>query len=72
MLSAGKLKVFSSCQPWLEEFRLYRRDDRGRIVKQNDHLLDATRYLCMSGVRRMTAKPAPKGPPEQQHFGVWS
>ena len=72
MLSGGKLKVFSSCQAWFEEFRLYRRDDRGRIVKLNDHLLDATRYLCMSGLSRMRTKPAPKGPPEPQHWGVWS
>jgi phage terminase large subunit-like protein len=45
LLSAGRLKVFDSCGAWFEEFRLYRRDDKGRIVKQNDHLMDATRYL---------------------------
>ena len=55
-LSAGKLKVFSSCQNWLSEFRLYRRDKDGKIVKENDHLMDATRYLIMSGLDRATVK----------------
>jgi len=40
-LSEGKLKVFASCQAWFAEFRLYRRDDKHRVVKSNDHLLDA-------------------------------
>ena len=47
-LSTGRLKIFKSLLPWFDEFRLYRRDDKGRIVKINDHLMDDTRYLCMS------------------------
>jgi phage terminase large subunit-like protein len=50
MLSAGKLKVFKSLSNWLSEFRLYRRDEKGNIVKENDHCMDATRYLIMSGL----------------------
>lgn len=49
-LSFGKLKVFKTLQNWLAEYRLYRRDDKGQIVKQNDHLMDATRYLVMTGL----------------------
>lgn len=49
-LSGGKLKVFASMQNWLSEFRLYRRDEKGAIIKENDHLMDATRYLVMSGL----------------------
>ena len=56
-LSTGRLKVFSSCQNWLTEFRLYRRDEKGQIVKANDHLMDATRYLVMSGLERARTKP---------------
>lgn len=59
-LSTGRLKVFKSCSNWLSEFRLYRRDEKGRIVKQNDHLMDATRYLVVSGIERAKTKPAPK------------
>jgi phage terminase large subunit-like protein len=59
-LSTGRLKVFRSLGNWLQEFRLYRRDEKGRIVKVNDHLMDATRYLIMSGLQRAKAKPAAK------------
>ena len=57
LMSSGKLKVFRSLGNWLSEFRLYQRDRDGKIVKQNDHLMDATRYLIMSGRDRMKAKP---------------
>jgi phage terminase large subunit-like protein len=57
LMSAGKLKVFRSLGNWLQEFRLYQRDSDGRIVKQNDHLMDATRYLILSGRDRMRTKP---------------
>jgi len=56
-LTQGKLKVCKeSCPHWLEEFRMYRRDEEGKVIKQDDHLMDATRYLIMSGIGRMTAK----------------
>jgi phage terminase large subunit-like protein len=44
-MSTGRLKVFNSLSGWLQEFRLYRRDDRGHVVKDNDHRMDAMRYL---------------------------
>lgn len=56
-LTTGRLKVFRSLTQWRKEVRLYRRDDKGRIVKENDHLMDATRYLIMSG--RPVAKAVP-------------
>ena len=43
-MSGGRFKVFKTCQRWLSEFRLYRRDEKGRICKDNDHGVDATRY----------------------------
>lgn len=55
---SGRFKVFASCSGWFEEFRLYRRDDKGRIVKSNDHYMDASRYLVRSGIKRMTTGPA--------------
>ncbi|MBV8208214.1 MAG: terminase family protein [Acidobacteria bacterium] len=60
MLSQGRLRVFSHLKAWFEEYRLYRRDDKGFVVKQNDHLMDATRYLVHSGMRRMKTRPAPQ------------
>ena len=48
-MSSGRIKVFKSCVKWLEEFRLYRRDKHGKVVKENDHLMDCMRYLMLSG-----------------------
>lgn len=72
MLSTGKLKVFRSLGNWLQEFRLYQRDKEGKVVKQGDHLMDATRYLIVSGLRLMRVAPPPKDPslsgsPERKH-----
>jgi hypothetical protein len=57
-LSAGKLKVFTSCVAWFGEYRLYRRDKLGRVVKALDHTMDATRYLVRSGLSRVRLCPA--------------
>lgn len=46
-LSTGRLKVFNTLQNWQAEYRLYRRDEDGDIVREFDHLMDATRYLVM-------------------------
>ena len=46
-LATGRLKVFSTCRNWRMEYRIYRRDEKGHIVKQYDHLMDATRYLVV-------------------------
>ncbi len=51
-MSTGRLKVFSSCRNWLAEYRMYRRDENGKVVKEFDHLMDATRYLVVSGIKR--------------------
>lgn len=48
LFSAGKLKIFSSCTNMLSELKTYRRDEQGRIVKSNDHLCDALRYMVMT------------------------
>jgi hypothetical protein len=49
-MSRGGLKVFSTLRNWLAEFRIYRRDEKGKVVKENDHLMDAMRYLIMTGM----------------------
>ena len=58
-LSGGQIKVFKTLANWLEEYRIYRRDDKGRVVKERDHLMDATRYLVMSGLTRACVAPSP-------------
>jgi Terminase RNaseH-like domain len=59
-LVAGKLKVFASLTNWLAEFKRYRRDEHGKVVKQFDHALDASRYALMSGLSRAQTKPVEK------------
>jgi len=56
-MSTGRLKVFKSLQSWFAEFKMYRRDEKGKIVKENDHLMDDTRYLVMSGLKRARVAP---------------
>lgn len=56
-LQSTRLKAFSTLQNVKSERRLYRRDEKGRIVKERDHLMDAERYLIMSGMARAITQP---------------
>jgi phage terminase large subunit-like protein len=70
LLSSGRLKVFKSLTNWRSEYRVYRRDEKGRIVKENDHLMDASRYLIMSGLEIAKTKPAEEKTSEQYWGGA--
>jgi hypothetical protein len=59
-LSSGRLKVFSTCNNWFNEQRLYRRDDNGKVVKAHDHLMDCTRYIILKLVEIMHCEPVRK------------
>jgi hypothetical protein len=67
-LSTGKLKFFKSLVNTQKEYRLYRRDEKGRIVKENDHLMDVWRYGIMSGLERAITKPKEKKPSEEHRY----
>lgn len=45
-MQTGRWKVFRHLTDWLEEFRLYHRKD-GKIVKERDDALSASRYAYM-------------------------
>lgn len=45
-MKTTRLKVFSTETEWFEEFRMYHRKE-GKIVKERDDLLSATRYAIM-------------------------
>lgn len=45
-MQTSRLQVFSSLVDWFDEFRLYHRKD-GKVVKEFDDLMDATRYGIM-------------------------
>lgn len=73
-MSSGRLKVFASLNNWKAEYRLYRRDEKGKIVKEGDHLMDAMRYNIMSGLERASTEPSKHKKPSEPHFyqsGQW-
>ena len=52
-LSTGKLKVFRSCRNWFDEFRIFARDENGKIMnEQKFHLMAPTRYLFLGSMTR--------------------
>jgi phage terminase large subunit-like protein len=55
-MQTGRLKVFSNLSEWFEEFRLYHRKE-GKIVKEADDLMSATRYGVMM-IRKALLPPA--------------
>lgn len=65
-LSTGRLKVFKSMSNFLYEYRLYRRDEKGHIVKSNDHLMDCCRYMNLS-LERAKTKPIKKTETMQEY-----
>lgn len=60
-LSIGRTKVFSTLQNFFAEYRLYRRDEHGKIVKKKDHLMDCMRYTHNSGEAVASVRPALNG-----------
>jgi phage terminase large subunit-like protein len=45
-MQTGKFKVYNTLNDWFEEFRLYHRKD-GKVFKEHDDLMAATRYAVM-------------------------
>ena len=56
----NQLKIFKNLASFWQEFRLYRRDEKGKVVKENDHLMDCLRYAIISGRDRMSTEPVEK------------
>lgn len=56
-MQTGRFKVFSHLADWFEEARLYHRKD-GKIVKENDDIISATRYATM--MKRFATVKAPE------------
>lgn len=55
-MQTGRLKVFRHLDEWFGEFRLYHRED-GKIVKERDDLISATRYAVMMKRFAQTERP---------------
>jgi len=63
-METGRWKVFSTCAKWLEEKRMYHRDQRGKLVKQMDDLISASRYayMMLRHARTVSVLPARRAP----------
>lgn len=57
-MQTGRFKVFSNLVEWFEEFRMYHRKD-GKVVKERDDLMAATRYALMMK-RKAIIQPKPQ------------
>ena len=53
-LSSGKIKVFSHLHNFAKEYILYRRDLQGKVIKENDHLMDCLRYVVNNTNRALS------------------
>ena len=68
-MSSGRLKVFRTLANFFQEYRLYRRNEQGQVVKENDQLMNCLRYLCVSGRSLMRTAPTPKQ--EHRYMRYW-
>jgi phage terminase large subunit-like protein len=66
LMKTGKWRVFRNCHNWLEEFRMYHREE-GKIVKKMDDTLCASRYAYMMLRHAMNA---PETTVHQTHAGL--
>lgn len=64
----GRLRVFSNCSEWFEEYRNYHMED-GKVVKIDDDLLCATRYGIMD-LRHARAIDRDWYPGKKRHMNV--
>lgn len=70
-LAAGRLKIFKTCRRLISEIRIYRRDEHGKVVKVMDDMMDAMRYLIMTGLVNAQISPSAQDDEEErgQHYG---
>ena len=66
-METGRFKVAKHLAEWFEEFRMYHRKD-GKIVKERDDIMSATRYAIMC-LRHAITKPKSQ-PLKYQSLGI--
>ena len=62
LMRKGKWKIFRGNRELINEFLQYHRDEKGKIVKTGDDLLDAMRYAYM--MRRFAVQKGLVGKPK--------
>jgi PBSX family phage terminase large subunit len=69
-LQQGNIKIHRNCADSIQEFGLYRWDDKSqedKVVKENDHAMDEIRYFCNT-VMRIKVKKADDG----DYIPIWN
>lgn len=49
LLSTNRIKIFNDLHKFKQEYQLYRKDEKGNVVKKDDHIMDSFRYAVMTG-----------------------
>ena len=49
-IRTGRFKVFKTCRKFIDEWRGYSRDDKGKINKGRDHLMNALEFVILDGL----------------------
>lgn len=53
-LAVSKIRVFKTLINFQKEYLLYSRDKNGKVIKENDHLMDCMRYI-LNNMNRMAS-----------------
>lgn len=70
-LVSNRLKIFKTCPRLLGQVSIYRRNEKGQVVKEMDDLVDALRYMVVSGPGVASYPPIETGrlPRQQREHG---
>lgn len=49
LLATGQVKFFDDLEKTREEYLIYRKDEKGKVVKSKDEMMDCFRYAMMTG-----------------------
>ncbi|MGH6819273.1 MAG: terminase large subunit domain-containing protein, partial [Methylocella sp.] len=71
-LQTGQLRVAAHLNAWFEEYRMYHRDRKGRIVDLHDDLMSASRYMVQSVRFAQTQQTPAVRYPQTQGLTNWS
>jgi hypothetical protein len=67
-MQSGRLKVFGSLSRYLQEHRLYRKDENDQVVPDHDSLQDAMRCL-VNGISKLSTQTKPFQRPTRNYGG---
>lgn len=71
-MQTGRWKVFKTCKEWLTERRQYHHDEKGKIVKQFEDVISASRYAYMMLRQAITKPVKPRNQPQAIGMRNWS